>query len=121
MTTDKILRALELRRAGVAPSRIAEELGFADGRAVLIAIEAEMMSLPSVADQRLLELERLERMQQLLWPKVLKGESGAIALAMQLGAARMRLLSSEAEADNPAATGVVNDLAAFKSKSRSRA
>lgn len=87
-------RALELRRAGVSLPRIVAEVGYANAKAaedgLARALEAQGTTFDPAA-VRALELDRLDRLQQAVWVKAIKGDSKAIEQAQKLSEARVRL------------------------------
>ena len=86
--------ALELRKAGATPERIAQALGFKDTNSVLAAIKAQLdASAPeSPSDALKLELERLDAMQRALWPEAMKGKWLAVDRCLSIMERRARLL-----------------------------
>ena len=87
-------QALELRRAGVTIPRIVAELGYPTAKAaeegVARALKAQGTT-SDPADVRALELDRLDRLQQAVWVKAVKGDPKAIEQAQKLSEARVRL------------------------------
>lgn len=82
-------RILELRRAGVSPRRIAQELRLPEAE-VQEAI-SEALSSVSVEEIRALELDRLDRLQQAIWAAAVGGEIRAVDRAIRLTETRLRL------------------------------
>lgn len=86
--------ALELRRAGVSVRRIMAECGFATVRQAEAVIARAMKAAAVLKDPlavRDLELDRLDRLQQSVWLKAVKGDVAAIDRVMRLSELRMRL------------------------------
>jgi len=90
----RALRALELRRAGVSALQIAEELDYdspvqaeAD---IVVALRANQTA-GGAAGVRELEADRLERLQQSLWVKAVKGDVQAADRVMKLAELRVKL------------------------------
>ena len=87
-------RALELRRAGVPVPRIVEQLRFGSTHAATASIARGMAAQPVLADPteiRKLELDRLDRLQQGVWAKAVKGDVNAIDRVLRLSEMRMKL------------------------------
>lgn len=87
-------RALDLRRAGVALPRIAAELQYSSAATAETGIARALKAQGTVfdpADVRALELDRLDRLQQAVWVKAVKGDLKAIEQAQKLSEARVRL------------------------------
>lgn len=85
--------ALELRRAGVSPQRIREELGFRSLKAVEDAVRRAMKAAGVSVDPlsvRDLEMDRLDRLQQAVWLKAVRGDVNAIDRVLALSEKRMR-------------------------------
>jgi hypothetical protein len=94
----KQARALELRKAGYSFDSIAARLGYANGGGAYKAVEAGLKAtLQEPADElRQLEIERLDTMLVALWPKVKKGEHGAIDRALKVSERRASLIGLDA-------------------------
>lgn len=87
-------KALELRRAGVPVPRIVEQLGFSSRSACEAAIERAIDAQGILTDPskvRELELDRLDRLQQAVWVKAVKGDVAAIDRVKALAELRMRI------------------------------
>jgi hypothetical protein len=83
---EKRLQALELRKAGATFDRIAQELGYASKGAAYNAVMAglkETLREPA-AEVRKLELERLDRLQLVVWPRALNGDTEALERCLQI-------------------------------------
>ena len=87
-------KALKLRRAGIAPQQIAEQLGFrttaAAEKALLRALEAQGAT-SDPATVRALELDRLDQLQRAVWVQAVQGDMKAIDQVKQLADMRVRL------------------------------
>jgi len=94
----KQAQALELRKAGHSFDQIAAKLGYANGGGAYKAVEAGLKAtLQEPADElRQLEITRLDTMLSALWPKVKKGEHGAIDRALKVGERRAALVGLDA-------------------------
>lgn len=87
-------QALELRRAGVALPRIVEQMGYSSAKAAEDGLARALKAAGTTfdpADVRALELDRLDRLQQAVWVKAVKGDLKAIEQAQKLSDARVRL------------------------------
>ena len=87
-------RALELRMAGVPVGRIKETLGYrtkALAEAAIARARTAQAGGSAPASVRELELDRLDRLQQAVWPKAAKGDMAAVDRVLQLSTARLRL------------------------------
>lgn len=94
----KQAQALELRKAGHSFEQIAAKLGYANGGGAYKAVEAGLRAtLQEPADElRQLEITRLDTMLSALWPKVKRGEHGAIDRALKVGERRAALVGLDA-------------------------
>lgn len=91
---EKDLRALELRRAGVALPEIMKQVGFRTGKTCLEAIARAMAAQGVVTDPlavRLAELDRLDRLQAAVWVKAARGDVNAIDRVLKLAEMRLRI------------------------------
>ncbi|HTW17068.1 MAG TPA: hypothetical protein VMF51_18200 [Nocardioides sp.] len=88
---------LELRRAGVPFDVIADRLNFRDvSTAHASYLRALAGSLPPARDEaKALEVDRLEKLQTVLWPKALKGDLKAMAQLVDVAQERMRIISTD--------------------------
>lgn len=91
---DKEVKVLELRRAGLTWSRIAEEVGYADHTGAYAAYKrAIKRTQQQPADElREQELDRIDRLQVALWQQGLKGDIRAISTILRLMERRAKLL-----------------------------
>lgn len=96
-------KALDLRRAGVPVPRIAEQLGFSSSALAQKGIDRAMAAQGTTfdpADVRALELDRLDRLQQAVWVKAVKGDLKAVETAQKLTEARVRLAGIAARGES---------------------
>ena len=96
-------KALELRRAGVAVPRIVQELRFSSPAAAEAAINRGLEAqgvLTDPARVRELELDRLDRLQQAVWVKAVKGDLAAVERVAKLAELRMRVAGVAARGES---------------------
>lgn len=96
-------QALDLRRAGVPVARIADQLAYANTAAAEKALDRALAAQGTVldpADVRALELDRLDRLQQVVWVKALQGDLKAVDQAQKLAEARVRLAGIAARGES---------------------
>lgn len=94
---------LELRRTGYTIPQIRAELGYSTAEAVELAIARALKAQGTVfdvADVRALELDRLDKLQQVVWTEALGGDLKAIELATKLGEIRVRLAGVAARGES---------------------
>lgn len=94
---ERARRALDLRRAGVVLPQIVREVGFKDTDEAAAAIRGALDALGIITDpeeNRLLSLDRIDRMIQGAWLKAAKGDPLAIDRVSRLIADRTRLVGS---------------------------
>lgn len=87
-------RALELRRAGLSPGRIAIELGAGSAKVVNGMVSralARSSGETTLAEARALEMDRLDRLLQGVWVRAARGDTAALDRAVALSQLRMRL------------------------------
>ena len=86
-------QALELRMAGHTWLSISEALGYADNSGPIRAVEGLLKRTlaPTVSQWRALSAERLSKIIQVFWPKMLAGDEGAAKICRQ-GVADLRAL-----------------------------
>lgn len=87
-------KALKLRRAGVSPALIAEQLGMRNTAAAEAAILRALDAQGGTADPatvRALELDRLDQLQRAVWVLAVQGDMKAIDQVKQLAEMRVRL------------------------------
>lgn len=86
------VEALSLRLAGLSFGQIGERLEISEKAAYNMVNRAlERAENPGVTQMRELENQRLDRAQAAIWPKVLKGEVGAIHAYLQISSHRTRI------------------------------
>lgn len=87
-------RALELRRAGLTYDRIAAQLGYTNKSAAKKAVERGIQrTLQEPADElRVLETDRLDRLQTALWPGAMEGDEKKALAILKLMERRSKLL-----------------------------
>jgi hypothetical protein len=90
---DKEIKVLELRRAGLTWTRIAEEVGYADHTGAYAAYKrAIKRTQQQPADElRTQELDRIDRLQLAIWPNAMKGDTRAILTIIRLMERRAKL------------------------------
>jgi AraC-like DNA-binding protein len=90
---DKEIKVLELRRAGLTWTRIAEEVGYADHTGAYAAYKrAIKRTQQQPADElRAQELDRVDRLQLAIWPNAMKGDTRAILTIVRLMERRAKL------------------------------
>lgn len=94
MNAELDAQALDLRRAGASPQRIAAELHFKTARQADAAVVRALKAQATPTDPgriRELELDRLDRLQTALWVKALRGDMAAVDRVTRIGEQRMRL------------------------------
>ena len=91
-------RALELRRSGCTLQEIANELGYAGPSGARRAIETaiEKTLCHEARALRVLESERLDRLQHGLWPKAEQGDIKAVEAVLKIMSRRAKLLNLDA-------------------------
>ena len=92
--TPKEERAYELRLAGKTFKVIAKELGYSDPSGAYQAFQRarEIVSLENLSEWRLLELYRLDALQNSLWDKALEGNISAVNAVLKVFDLRARLI-----------------------------
>ena len=95
---DKEIKVLELRRAGLTWSAIADQTGYADATGAYAAYKRAIKRvLDEPADEvRKQELDRIDRLQVAVWNRALKGDDKAINTVLRLMERRARLLGLDA-------------------------
>lgn len=93
-STEKQMRALEERKAGLSYQEIAVKVGYRSASGAHAAVrKALKMTLQEPADElRKLEVARLDQMLSALWEKVKEGDTRAIEAALKVEERRARLL-----------------------------
>ncbi len=92
--TPKEQRAYELRLAGKTFKVIAKELGYSDPSGAYQAFQRarEIVSLENLSEWRILELYRLDALQNSLWDKALEGNISAVNAVLKVFDLRARLI-----------------------------
>ena len=92
--TPKEQRAYELRLSGKTFKEIAVELKYADASGAYQAYQRarEIVSLENLSEWRLLELYRLDALQNSLWEKALEGNLSAVNTLLKVFDLRARLI-----------------------------
>ena len=87
-------KAYELRLAGLSFKEIAKRLGYADASGAYQAYQRarEVIALDNLPEWRLLELERLDALQKVLWEKVLEGHLPSINALLRVFDLRAKLI-----------------------------
>jgi uncharacterized protein YegP (UPF0339 family) len=96
--TEQRTQAMQLRLAGATYEAIAQAVGYSSRQAAYRAIErARLETLREPADAlREMELMRLERLQQGVWPAAIKGDHGAVDRVLRIMERRAKLLGLDA-------------------------
>ena len=91
-------RALELRRSGCTLQEIADQLGYAGPSGARRAIETALEKTLSHEARalRVLESERLDRLQRGLWPKAEQGDIKAVEAVLKIMSRRAKLFNLDA-------------------------
>lgn len=78
--------ALELRKGGATYDQIAQALGYADASGARKAVEKAIANIPteSAIDVKAIQIERLNHMLLVLWPKVQGGDERAIQTSLSV-------------------------------------
>lgn len=95
---ERVAKALNLRRQGYSFGEIAKELGWRTRQAAFEAVSralADTVSEPA-EDVRKLELMRLDRLEQLLWPRAEAGDPKAVTGLLKVQERRAKLLGLDA-------------------------
>ncbi len=95
---EKQMQALELRKAGVSYSRVAEVLGYASASGAHKAVSSALKKTlqEPAAELRTLEIERLDAMLSAIWASVKQGQYGAQDRALKIMERRAKLLGLDA-------------------------
>lgn len=85
-SVERQAEAMELRKAGATYAMIAEQLGYSDGHSAAQSIRSALQkAIREPAEElREMELERLDHIMLVLWPKVNAGDMAAIDRAMRV-------------------------------------
>lgn len=92
--TNKDLKAYELRLSGLTFAAIAKKLGYADPSGAYLAYQRarEVITLDNLAELKLLELERLDRVLTVIWEEVLQGKITAINAFLKITDLRAKII-----------------------------
>lgn len=96
-------QALDFRRAGVALPRIVEQLNYRNTEDAQKGIDRALRDAGTEfdpADVRALELDRLDRLQQAVWLKAVKGDLKAAETVLKFAEARVRLAGIAARGES---------------------
>jgi uncharacterized protein YicC (UPF0701 family) len=95
---DKERRVLELRRSGITFDVIAEEVGYASASGAYNAfVRSLKRTLQVPADEvRQIEIDRLDKLQQAMWPQAMEGHPAAIDRIIRIMERRAKLLGLDA-------------------------
>lgn len=95
---DRQRQALELRKLGCSYATIARRLNYAAACGAWQAVRRGMQTtLQEPADElRTLELERLDRMHEAIWPKAIAGHLRSVDAVLSIMQRRARLLGLDA-------------------------
>jgi DNA-binding CsgD family transcriptional regulator len=95
-TAERRVRALELRRAGATYQSIADVLGISRQGAWKLVTDTVATWNEEAAEEaqvvRILELERLDRMQMGLWPRAVEGDVRAVETVLKIMERRARYM-----------------------------
>lgn len=125
-------RALELRRAGVGWEAIIAKLKFTGVKQAQESVDRaralDGLSATDFASVAELEMERLNRLQQVVWARAVAGEPAAIDRASRLSMDRVKIAAFAAKVAKPRvvpadpspveSTPEEDDLAAFRQRHR---
>lgn len=105
-------QCLDLRRAGVAFDVIVEQMKYSDVEAAVSAYERALERTGQMPRdrQKQLELDRLDRLQAILWTKALRGDTAAIDRLIKLGEARGRVAGPDRRVAGPVEAQTVAEL-----------
>ena len=103
------LTAIELRKAGMQPSEIAETLSRSEEdiqEEIHIVLRDKATSLPD--DEVMLELERLDTLTKAQWVGAIQGDKSKIRTVMDLQQRRLEVLAEARSEDRPAPGRALN-------------
>ena len=81
-------RAIELRMTGTTYQAIADEMGYQNSVYTIIKQAQMQATAAAVEDHRQLELDRLDAMQEALWPEAMRGRVSAVRAVLRIIQAR---------------------------------
>lgn len=102
-------KAIDMKIAGETYEAIRQELGYASRSGALNAVEAALAKLapiPTLEQARKLDWERMEKMHQALWPRVVEGDPESCRVCIRLMERRAKLLGLDAL---PSLNAISND------------
>ena len=85
-------RAIELRMTGMTYQAIADEMGYQNSVYTIIKQAQMQATAAAVEDHRQLELDRLDAMQEALWPEAMRGRVSAVRAVLRITRHGGRLL-----------------------------
>jgi hypothetical protein len=91
-------QVIELRRAGITWSKIAEQTGYASAAGAFKAYQrvADRFIRPNIEELRDMELDRLDRLQAAVWGKALNGDVRSLDAVLRIIDKRAKLLGLDA-------------------------
>lgn len=94
----RAIKATAMRLAGARYDDIAQALGYNSRQAVHDAVQRMLRDLPAENPEHIknMEMARLDRLQQGLWPLALNGNQGAIDRILRIMERRAKLLGIDA-------------------------
>lgn len=95
---ERVLQAVELRKAGASFGAIADRLGWKTRQAAFAAVMKyiDQTRTEGVDELRAVEAERLDAMQLQYWPQAMRGDVEAAALILKIMARRARMFGLDA-------------------------
>lgn len=99
-SSERDLEALRLRRSGLTPGTIAEQLGVGTTASVNAMVSRALAATGgsnSIAEVRALELDRLDRLLQGVWVRAARGDIAALDRVIALSTLRLRLAGAPAD------------------------
>ena len=102
---DRVLQATELRRAGASYEEIGRALGISKQNAHRLVTRALAKALRDHAEHiRIIEEERLDKIQRAAWPAAMRGEVVAINTVLRVMERRAKMLGLDAPTQTTANT-----------------
>jgi len=96
---DRERRVVELRRSGATFEEIAESVGYANHAGALHAYHRAMKRVlvnAGTEELRQLELSRLDKLQETLWPRAMEGDVPAVMAILKILDRRAKYLALDA-------------------------
>lgn len=95
---ERVLQAVELRKAGMSFQAIADRLGWKTRNAAFMAIQKYIASTTyeAVEALRAVEAERLDAMQLQYWPQAIQGDVDSAELVLKIMARRAKMFGLDA-------------------------